>query len=692
MLRLHLTYFLLITSIIGIYGQAMNFDCASAFTIPDPIEWCSEPGEFNNNASGGSEFSADNCLTGSENDVWFRFVAFAKAINIVINAESGGTLSNPRVAFYFGDCNAQITLLGCEESTGGNDIVNLFKGGLTLGATYFVRVSAPGSNQGSFQFCLNGYNPPVEPGQDAATASNLCDKSNFVVQVLGGGGNDADEAAGTCLDVGFGDSESQSTWFTWIAENDGELTFSINPLNVTDDLDWVLYEFPNGLDNLAGKIPLRCMASSCIGPTGLNATATDLNEQAGCGAGDDNFLRALDQEAGKAYGILINNFTETGVGFEMEFGGDAEFQGPDPEFDIALAIGVDTTNGLTCDKLFTVSDNSTDANNSIVAYEWNFGEGANPQTATGIGPHNVNYQSFGEKYVVLTVTSDQGCIVTAVDQVFASPCCEDIDAVGVEAGFIQAAGCEGESNGSISVLGSGGFPEYLFNFEDQGFTSQSTFLDLEPGDYEIAVQDRKGCETSEIFTINVAAPISVDAGEDTSVEFLGDDIQLDASFMADGDVTLSWDPSSLVDCGNETTNCLDPIVTPPGSSTFVISLLDENGCVTRDSVNIEVENTRPIYAPNIFSPNEDGVNDVFYLIGNTLSVLEIREFVIFDRWGNKIYSIKNISPNDIGAGWDGRYNGGASRAGVYAWTARVIYLDTQTEEGELVSGDVTLVR
>ncbi len=683
------TFFVLYS--LNVLAQSDNVDCASAFTIPDPIEWCSGNTEFDNTNAGPSEFAADQCLSGTDNDLWFTFIAFAKAVNIVVNGDLGGSINNPAVALYTGDCNGQINLLRCEVSS-GQDIVNLFRGGLTLGETYFIRIAAPPSGAGSFQICLNGFNPPVEPGQDAETASNLCDKSSFIVQVLSGGGNDPDEASGTCLDIGFGDTESQSTWFTWIAANDGQLTFSINPLNGPDDLDWVLYELPNGIDDFTGKINIRCMASSCIGPTGLDLTSTDFNEQPGCAPGDDNFLRFLDQEEGKAYGLLINNFTDTGVGFEMEFGGDAEFEGPLPEFEIDLAVGVDTTNGLTCDKLFQVTDLSIDGLNSIVAYEWNFGEGAVPQTATGQGPHSVNYETFGEKYVVLTVTSEQGCIVTAVDQVFAAPCCEDVDAISIELDRVQASGCEGETNGSISVSGAGGFPVYLFSFEGGELSSLSTFEGLAPGDYEIAIEDRKGCVTTRMVTVGVAAPISVDAGNDTSVEFLGDPIQLDASFMAEGDVTLSWTPSESVLCPDGTTNCLDPIVTPPGTTTYTISLLDENGCVTTDMVTVEVLRLRPVFTPNVFSPNQDGFNDFFYIFGSPLSVLAIQEFVVFDRWGNKVYTASNLQPNDMTTGWDGNFNGNPADQGVYTWFARVLYLDTEGEEGEIVTGDVTLVR
>ncbi|MDV7400187.1 hypothetical protein RZS08_52725, partial [Arthrospira platensis SPKY1] len=110
--------------------------------------------------------------------------------------------------------------------------------------------------------------------------------------------------------------ESNSTWFVWTAGSSGSLTFTLTPLNPPDDLDFVVYEYPNGPGNCAEKIPLRCMASSCQGPTGLNESSTDLAEPPNCNpATQDNFLAALQMEEGKTYGVMVNNFSTTGMGF-----------------------------------------------------------------------------------------------------------------------------------------------------------------------------------------------------------------------------------------------------------------------------------------------------------------------------------------------------------------------------------------
>ncbi|GLR17643.1 T9SS type B sorting domain-containing protein [Portibacter lacus] len=674
------------------WGQSSNVNCASAFEIVNPLAYCSASTEFSTVNAGGSEFETTGCFEGVQNDLWFKFTAVGQAVNIVVNGDNGGSLTRPRVVLLDGSCSdSPLTVLRCVAVDVGDDVANLFKSELVVGATYLIRVGAAGGNVGSFQICVNNYNPPIEPGQDAETAAVLCDKTGFVVQTLSGGGMDADEGAGSCLDVGIGNSENQSSWTTWVAENNGSLTFAITPLNANDDIDFVLYELPNGIDDFSGKTVVRCMASSCIGPTGLRVGSNDVQEDPGCAAGDDNFLSPLVQEAGKAYGLLINNFTETGVGISLDFGGDAEFQGPDPDFSIIVDNVVNPVSGLKCDKLFEVVDNSENVAGNIIKYEWNFGEDAVPQTGEGAGPFDITYLTFGEKFVVLSVTSDLGCKITEVEQITVEPCCDDVEEVTIEIVNQQNVGCIEDQKGSFTIIGSGGFPEYSYNFMGGNYESITTFSDLEIGDYEVGLIDRKGCEVTRTVSIVSATELNVDAGPDDTVEFLGDSYQLNGSHNSTVDVTISWSPADMIVCPDGGNSCLDPTVTVFSETTYTLTVMDSDGCVVSDDVTLDFLNIRPLFAPNIFSPNDDGVNDIFNLAGNAFSVSSILQFNIYDRWGNQVYSGSNLSPQDLNAGWDGTINGELLDPGVYIWYATLEFLDPEVEN-EVITGDVTLIR
>lgn len=73
--------------------------------------------------------------------------------------------------------------------------------GLIVGLDYYIRVDGVNSTTGTFQLCINNFNPPALPGQDCKTAGVLCDKSPFVVQKVSGGGMDIDEANNSCLGI-----------------------------------------------------------------------------------------------------------------------------------------------------------------------------------------------------------------------------------------------------------------------------------------------------------------------------------------------------------------------------------------------------------------------------------------------------------------------------------------------------------
>ena len=118
---------------------------------------------------------------------------------------------------------------------------------------------------------------------------------------------------------------------------------------------------------------------------------------------------------------------------------------------------------------------------------------------------------------------------------------------------------------------------------------------------------------------------------------------------------------------------------------------DNTGC-TPSSTTIRCS-TLPIipvniFIPNIFSPNQDGINDIFFVQTNP-EVTGINVMRIFDRWGNIVFEKFNFLPNDADAGWDGTFNGKPLNPDVYTY---VIEMSTTRGKDVVEVGDVTLVR
>ena len=68
-----------------------------------------------------------------------------------------------------------------------------------------------------------------------------------------------------------------------------------------------------------------------------------------------------------------------------------------------------------------------------------------------------------------------------------------------------------------------------------------------------------------------------------------------------------------------------------------------------------------IYIPNAFSPDGDGLNDEFKVIGNSDNISTFHMY-IYDRWGTLVFE-----SSDISAGWDGKYKGNPSPTGAYVY-------------------------
>ena len=92
--------------------------------------------------------------------------------------------------------------------------------------------------------------------------------------------------------------------------------------------------------------------------------------------------------------------------------------------------------------------------------------------------------------------------------------------------------------------------------------------------------------------------------------------------------------------------------------------------------------------PNVFTPNRDGVNDYFYVIAGK-EVATVKEFQIFNRWGERVFNNKNTKPNEYLGGWDGFYKGRVADNGTYVYYIIITLLNGTTEE---VKGNITLFR
>jgi gliding motility-associated-like protein len=123
----------------------------------------------------------------------------------------------------------------------------------------------------------------------------------------------------------------------------------------------------------------------------------------------------------------------------------------------------------------------------------------------------------------------------------------------------------------------------------------------------------------------------------------------------------------------------------PGIGTYCFSLVVNNsiGCQGTDTACITILDTTEtaIYIPNSFSPNNDGLNDQFAIIGKNFT---LKNFAIYNRLGEVVFTTTNRL-----IGWNGKFNNIDCDMGVYYYT--VTYIDAKGKV-EALQGDVTLFK
>ncbi len=399
---------------IGLSAKAetpINDESSGAITITNTDSFCTTAAFYNNFDATSSNNGTPQGWGTIGKDVWFKFTALKFDVNITVSGKtSAGSLNsmlNPLVAIYTVDpaTNSFLNVPGTMITS--NNVTSFYKGTLTIGQVYYIRVSAANDNMGSFQLCVNNYFPPLAPGQDCGTVSILCGMEKFTQLNVTGAGTNNRETAGTCLGA-----ESNSAWYMWTAGKSGDFTFLITPTDITNDIDWVLYDLGPGGTCAAATAAnaIRCAAGSGVNCTpsyyitGLSMTETDLSEQPGCpGNLQNGLVKYVDMIAGHNYALIVDNFSGGNNGFHIEFGGTTEFVGP------SSAIKIDKLNPCTPQQSYTFTSMAS----NYSELKWTFGEGASLANSTSAGPINITYSTLGEKVVVLEAKGARGCNVVS---------------------------------------------------------------------------------------------------------------------------------------------------------------------------------------------------------------------------------------------------------------------------------------
>jgi gliding motility-associated-like protein len=167
------------------------------------------------------------------------------------------------------------------------------------------------------------------------------------------------------------------------------------------------------------------------------------------------------------------------------------------------------------------------------------------------------------------------------------------------------------------------------------------------------------------FQVTVNPLPEVEAGN-TIQATVGSTLELKPTLSNDV-TTIAWNPSTYLNCFN----CATPTVTPRSDITYRVRVSNQYGCESSDTVSIRLScpNTS-LFIPNTFTPNGDGLNDIFFPQGKGIRV--IKYLRIFNRWGELVFEKQNFNINDDKNGWNGTFKGKILPPDVFVYDTEMV--------------------
>ncbi len=174
--------------------------------------------------------------------------------------------------------------------------------------------------------------------------------------------------------------------------------------------------------------------------------------------------------------------------------------------------------------------------------------------------------------------------------------------------------------------------------------------------FTLQVSDNYGCnfKTFDDVLVTMQPPVPAYAGNDTNAVY-----GIPHQLFSSGGVSYLWTPSNVLD----NPIAQNPKATLTSDTRFTVLVTDVAGCVGSDDVLIKVYKGPTYYIPNAFSPNGDGLNDIFR--PTPVGIVKTDYFRVFNRYGQLLFETTKWLD-----GWNGTYQGKKQAQGTYAWMIR----------------------
>ena len=347
---------------------------------------------------------------------------------------------------------------------------------------------------------------------------------------------------------------------------------------------------------------------------------------------------------------------------------------PEPAELIAAVDSIDSSNE-TCDNSNDgrITINTQGGNDGLYVYQWTNNVSVT-ETATMLDTGTYD----------IIVTDVRGCADT-VTQTISGPSPIIYTFTGE-----TEINCNGEQIllNLDGITGGNEPTDYNISFNGGPSQSNNNPISVAAGSYMLNISDKLGCSIDTNITITEPPVILIDFGEIDPLD-LGDSVRILVTVAGGTNVFIdyAWDQLTNLNCMDP--NCLEFIASPTSTTQYQLVVTDSSGCMQEAVLNIEVLLRRNVFIPNAFSPNGDGINDIFRLYTGP-GVSRINYLSIYDRWGNQIFTQNDIMPSFGGTeGWNGQASSELLNSGVYVYVSEVEFIDGTVL---IYRGEVTLVK
>ncbi|GEM_PF-3339759 len=231
-----------------------------------------------------------------------------------------------------------------------------------------------------------------------------------------------------------------------------------------------------------------------------------------------------------------------------------------------------------------------------------------------------------------------------------------------------------------------GVPDSFNSYSWSNGNSTNTIDVIESGIYKLSVINDENCKGTDSIRVSVLPIPNINLPSFVELDY-GDSIRIAPIILPNNNWTYQWSPIEGLSCSN----CLNPTIKILNNQTYSLSVSNnEELCPATVFLDVTVQPRPELYIPNIFSPNQDGINDIFTLSAPSSLVKMVLSFNVFDRWGNLVYNIQNISSSNIHTlGWDGTFKGKPLNQGVFSYLLEIEFIDGEINVSK---GDITLIR